>query len=113
MRSSPVLQFFFMKMTGDPRDLLSLQTRRSPVLPARLYTLEVQLAVAEATCARRTALATVAAALDQYYGGQVRNRYRSEIETRSEEHTSELQSRQYLACRLLLEKQTIHYLASP
>src|SRR3712207_7595459 len=26
------------------------------------------------------------------------------IDTRSEEHTSELQSRQYLVCRLLLEK---------
>src|SRR3712207_8614108 len=32
---------------------------------------------------------------------------------RSEEHTSELQSRQYLVCRLLLEKKkTIHSLAS-
>src|SRR3712207_8113908 len=37
-------------------------------------------------------------------------------DTRSEEHTSELQSRQYLVCRLLLEKkknnprlETIHY----
>src|SRR5258707_11530599 len=29
-------------------------------------------------------------------------------ETRSEEHTSELQSRQYLVCRLLLEKKK-HY----
>src|SRR3712207_8165541 len=28
----------------------------------------------------------------------------TEIERRSEEHTSELQSRQYLVCRLLLEK---------
>src|SRR3712207_7546707 len=28
--------------------------------------------------------------------------------TRSEEHTSELQSRQYLVCRLLLEKKTCH-----
>src|SRR5947209_10211331 len=28
-------------------------------------------------------------------------------ETRSEEHTSELQSRQYLVCRLLLEKKKI------
>src|SRR3712207_8757891 len=28
----------------------------------------------------------------------------SELEDRSEEHTSELQSRQYLVCRLLLEK---------
>src|SRR3712207_8244841 len=29
---------------------------------------------------------------------------------RSEEHTSELQSRQYLVCRLLLEKKTILFL---
>src|SRR3712207_7773475 len=28
---------------------------------------------------------------------------------RSEEHTSELQSRQYLVCRLLLEKKTHYY----
>src|SRR3712207_8989095 len=31
---------------------------------------------------------------------------------RSEEHTSELQSRQYLVCRLLLEKKKITYLPS-
>src|SRR3712207_7060168 len=30
-------------------------------------------------------------------------------EIRSEEHTSELQSRQYLVCRLLLEKKKIYY----
>src|SRR3712207_8918640 len=30
---------------------------------------------------------------------------------RSEEHTSELQSRQYLVCRLLLEKKKIHPLS--
>src|SRR3712207_8709173 len=29
-------------------------------------------------------------------------------ELRSEEHTSELQSRQYLVCRLLLEKKKLH-----
>src|SRR3712207_8078276 len=39
--------------------------------------------------------------------------------TRSEEHTSELQSRQYLVCRLLLEKKKfsstpfVHYTSSP
>src|SRR3712207_7228882 len=32
------------------------------------------------------------------------NKYDAMIITRSEEHTSELQSRQYLVCRLLLEK---------
>src|SRR3712207_6990272 len=31
---------------------------------------------------------------------------RERYNTRSEEHTSELQSRQYLVCRLLLEKKT-------
>src|SRR3712207_8164496 len=39
-----------------------------------------------------------AAALGQRVGG------RDERRARSEEHTSELQSRQYLVCRLLLEK---------
>src|SRR3712207_9006113 len=29
------------------------------------------------------------------------------LDVRSEEHTSELQSRQYLVCRLLLEKKTL------
>src|SRR3712207_7509380 len=33
-----------------------------------------------------------------------------EFTTRSEEHTSELQSRQYLVCRLLLEKKKYHLL---
>src|SRR3712207_7905121 len=32
------------------------------------------------------------------------------LRTRSEEHTSELQSRQYLVCRLLLEKKPRHNL---
>src|SRR3712207_7012927 len=34
------------------------------------------------------------------------------IDHRSEEHTSELQSRQYLVCRLLLEKKNINYIPS-
>src|SRR3712207_7754917 len=35
----------------------------------------------------------------------IRSSHRSgELQLRSEEHTSELQSRQYLVCRLLLEK---------
>src|SRR3712207_7534070 len=33
--------------------------------------------------------------------------------TRSEEHTSELQSRQYLVCRLLLEKKKTQHLYTP
>src|SRR3712207_3774306 len=38
--------------------------------------------------------------------GMVRNEETLAASTRSEEHTSELQSRQYLVCRLLLEKNT-------
>src|SRR3712207_7098969 len=34
-------------------------------------------------------------------------------QTRSEEHTSELQSRQYLVCRLLLEKKKTKYTLKP
>src|SRR3712207_8065581 len=34
----------------------------------------------------------------------LRHRQRREADPRSEEHTSELQSRQYLVCRLLLEQ---------
>src|SRR3712207_7706892 len=37
---------------------------------------------------------------------RVRRHVRSGCCVRSEEHTSELQSRQYLVCRLLLEKKT-------
>src|SRR3712207_7656680 len=33
---------------------------------------------------------------------------KGDVHHRSEEHTSELQSRQYLVCRLLLEKKTQH-----
>src|SRR5258707_10554344 len=53
--------------------------------------------------ARRTGRRRVARAVD---GALPRHRSsgRDSGEARSEEHTSELQSRQYLVCRLLLEK---------
>src|SRR3712207_7173142 len=39
---------------------------------------------------------------------------RRHVAARSEEHTSELQSRQYLVCRLLLEKKTyFHHFTHP
>src|SRR3712207_6914378 len=43
-----------------------------------------------------------------FKSGVTRERFAQAIEAgeRSEEHTSELQSRQYLVCRLLLEKNT-------
>src|SRR3712207_8881739 len=44
---------------------------------------------------------------DRGLPGEVRDEDRPR--RRSEEHTSELQSRQYLVCRLLLEKKKKHY----
>src|SRR3712207_8052559 len=40
----------------------------------------------------------------------ISNLVQSAVRPRSEEHTSELQSRQYLVCRLLLEKKITHYI---
>src|SRR3712207_7991717 len=49
------------------------------------------------------------ALLGEFYFGTDRVNEAIDAWTRSEEHTSELQSRQYLVCRLLLEKKkTIH-----
>src|SRR3712207_8555254 len=42
-----------------------------------------------------------------------RDRERGANARRSEEHTSELQSRQYLVCRLLLEKKTTQHWMKP
>src|SRR3712207_7068075 len=45
----------------------------------------------------------------RYHGASIRHHSRVRNgPSRSEEHTSELQSRQYLVCRLLLEKKTIN-----
>src|SRR3712207_7622222 len=46
--------------------------------------------------------------LDSFGSGVLGSLYR-ERSKRSEEHTSELQSRQYLVCRLLLEKKNISF----
>src|SRR3712207_8013933 len=50
---------------------------------------------------------------DRTFGARPTNRKKiAEGKSRSEEHTSELQSRQYLVCRLLLEKKKILFLHS-
>src|SRR3712207_8406270 len=53
----------------------------------------------------RVLVSTLYASASGVMPGQVRSiSYSSSSMVRSEEHTSELQSRQYLVCRLLLEK---------
>src|SRR5258707_11514646 len=54
-------------------------------------------------------------AADRLHAGRRAFRLGTEAPKRSEEHTSELQSRQYLVCRLLLEKKkrNINFLTDP
>src|SRR5205809_3298815 len=78
--------FFFVDSSGDHRDLHSFPTRRSSDLDESI---------------RRHHTA------EQHQCGNLsaeRRRYHAEVSARSEEHTSELQSRLHLVCRLLLEK---------
>src|SRR3712207_7153084 len=61
-------------------------------------------------CRRRVALCTTPsqAAVPGVSGAKSRARRQRLWRFRSEEHTSELQSRQYLVCRLLLEKKKLN-----
>src|SRR3712207_7726250 len=68
-----------------------------------IYTLSLHDALP--ICGRRaTARATARGAAPPRRRGASRERDGEGGASRSEEHTSELQSRQYLVCRLLLEK---------
>src|SRR3712207_8911713 len=61
--------------------------------------------------ARRTCCCSAARASRSSGSGCCR--WRRRARARSEEHTSELQSRQYLVCRLLLEKKKTEISVSP
>src|SRR5438445_1194925 len=76
--------FFFFYCYGDHRDLHSFPTRRSSDLAERTAQIHHDAALVNP---RKPSVALHALPTN-----------------RSEEHTSELQSRQYLVCRLLLEK---------
>src|SRR5947209_15067226 len=82
-----MLIFFFFYYYADYRDLHSFPTRRSSDLRHLGDAIDRRLKLPRPRL-------RLPAALDVE-----RSR-----EARSEEHTSELQSRQYLVCRLLLEK---------
>src|SRR3712207_8786175 len=89
-----VSRFFFLRSRRPPR---------STLFP---YTTLFRSAIAEAGSGMATISLAVAYVL-AVYPALARQRARAmalDAEVRSEEHTSELQSRQYLVCRLLLEK---------
>src|SRR5207253_8735045 len=102
--TSPSLYLFFFYCTGDHRDLHSFPTRRSSDLNA------VPL--------RRFVPFDAASARRRRSGGRrgrdgPSDRGARQARARSEEHTSELQSRGHLVCRLLLEKKKKHNAVRP
>src|SRR5438874_4862147 len=84
---------FFFYVSGDHRDLHSFPTRRSS-----------DLLVEEALERRIEQRRSIAGG---QHNANSRRRFRFDRTVRSEEHTSELQSRRDLVCRLLLEKKKI------
>src|SRR3712207_8228089 len=84
------LVFFFLMIRRPPRSTLFPYTTlfRSPISSQR---------------DRSTSCPDVSSRTPQRRSPRARATS-SEVRTRSEEHTPELQSRQYLVCRLLLEK---------
>src|SRR3712207_7777831 len=62
---------------------------------------------------RRPRLAALLEALPAHRGEHGGGLLAAHHRDRSEEHTSELQSRQYLVCRLLLEKKTYRNYITP
>src|SRR5205809_1960727 len=86
-----ITKSFFCYCFAAHRDLHSFPTRRSSDLPTRR---------SSATSPSTTSSSIHCAS---------RATTRSGAGPRSEEHTSELQSRLHLVCRLLLEKKKNHY----
>src|SRR3712207_8070416 len=76
---------------------------RSTLFPYTTLFRSLVVGAAEGGARRADAVAGVGPARRQIARGRRRRRGQD----RSEEHTSELQSRQYLVCRLLLEKKKI------
>src|SRR5207253_10916240 len=95
-----MLYTFFLYLHGDHRHLHSFPTRRSSDLSARdLVQLVGDAGEADEVFTRRPDLSDADARVTQLGEDRVLDR--------SEEHTSELQSRGHLVCRLLLEKKNL------
>src|SRR5438309_5490945 len=95
----PAYFSFFFQNSGDHRDLHSFPTRRSSDLGATLVSVRqgrhaLRAATDDPMATLRNRIALIAGA-----GPGL-----SDSISRSEEHTSELQSQFHLVCRLLLEK---------
>src|SRR3712207_6925753 len=101
-----MLIFFFLMIRRPPRSTLFPYTTlfRSEVLPRLAAVVRSVDAVAVRDVAADGGLAHTGV---DHVRVRLGDGERADRGARSEEHTSELQSRQYLVCRLLLEKKKI------
>src|SRR5690554_7129970 len=95
---------FFSNSSGDPRDLHSFPTRRSSDLLHHGMLPLIDLIFAEEGGEEFVELALARTDARVRAGKTVSPSFLFAALLRSEEHTSELQSRPHLVCRLLLEK---------
>src|SRR5690606_40555096 len=95
---------FFLCCAGYNRYLHSFPTRRSSDLLQLLVGLELEVLDDPQEVAREVAAGEVGALVDLRQVAEDRAVGDRQLDLRSEEHTSELQSRENLVCRLLLEK---------
>src|SRR5207253_11491259 len=92
---------FFFHPYGDHRDLHSFPTRRSSDLGS---TPSCWRSCSSSACAVRVATMASSYAFCSRVDSSCSSAICRPVGARSEEHTSELQSRGHLVCRLLLEK---------
>src|SRR3712207_8131826 len=93
--------FFFLMIRRPPRSTLFPYTTLFRSMLEAKRTRAGVVVFDDALRARMDAEAELRRELDV---GLVENEFTVHFQPRSEEHTSELQSRQYIVCRLLLEK---------
>src|SRR5207249_11071158 len=104
---SSLFLFFFLHYHGPPRDLPSFPTRRSSDLGSALPAVSARAACITHFGRARGRTGTGASVRRQEtptHAAAAPDHGRDPTRRRSEEHTSELQSRFDLVCRLLLEK---------
>src|SRR3712207_7819655 len=95
--------FFFFNDTATT-EIYTLSLHDA--LPIYAFTAAISLSLWR-TCSTAPPSGSGSASLSSPMNHIVASALTSMISSRSEEHTSELQSRQYLVCRLLLEKKNI------